>query len=940
MEVEDQPRGPPPGEAGEPDVTAVPREQGGGKTSEQRQGPSGGGTRSPEDAPSGAVPGPASPGPHGDPAAWHQLAPAEAAERLTVDPQAGLSPEEVHRRRALHGTNRIEEQPGRSPWRMLLAQFTDVMILVLIGAAVLSGLIGDPPDAIAIVVIVLLNGAIGFIQEYRAERAVAALRLLAAPSAKVLRGGRQSTLPSAQLVPGDVVRLEAGDGVPADLRLIEALQLTVEEAALTGESVPVTKQVSPLPGPDLPLGDRVNMAYKGTVVTVGRGTGLVVATGMRTELGRIAALLRGEGAAKTPLQKRLAEFGQRLALAALGICAIVFVIGLLRGESVILMFLTAVSLAVAAIPEALPAVVTVALALGARKMVKKQALIRRLPAVETLGSVTYICSDKTGTLTQNRMQVEHVAVGRRHLPQVPRMEEPGEAGRLLGRALALSNDAVLQDDGSMLGDPTEVALCVAARKSGYDKSRLETEAPRVAELPFDSDRKCMTTFHRDAEGLVAFTKGAPELVVPHCHQVLLDSEPVPLKREAMLEEAERMAVRGLRVLAVAFRRWPDLPDDPAPDRVERDLTLLGLVGLLDPPRPEVHEAVQLCRSAGLTTVMITGDHLATARAIAERLAIITSDDVAVTGQDLARMSREDFEAEVERVRVYARATPEQKITIIEALQKKGQFVAMTGDGVNDAPALKRADIGIAMGLSGTDVAREASHMILLDDNFATIVGAVREGRRIFDNIRRFIKYTMTSNAGEIWTIFLAPFAGLPIPLLPIHILWINLVTDGLPGLALAAEPEERDVMRRPPRPPDESIFAQGMWQDIVWVGLLMGGVSLATEAWAYHTGHAHWQTMVFTVLTLSQMGNVLAIRSERESFFTLGAFTNRPLLGAVLLTFALQMATVYVPVLNPIFKTEPLDPEELLVSLVLSCVVFISVECQKWCIRRGWLRRA
>lgn len=869
--------------------------------------------------------------------AWHVLSSSDVARQLTVDLQTGLSAGEVARRLTAYGPNAIQEHRARSPWRMLLDQFTDFMILVLIAAAIISGLIGEPPDAIAIMVIVLLNGVIGFIQEYRAERAVAALKLLAAPNAKVLREGRQATIPASQLVPGDVVVLEAGDGVPADVRLIEAVQLKVEEAALTGESVPVEKQARPLTEVELPLGDRLNMAYKGTLVTYGRGTGLVVATGMTTELGKIATLLREEEEVKTPLQKRLAQFGQRLALAALAICAIVFLVGVLRGESVTLMFLTAVSLAVAAIPESLPAVVTVSLALGARKMVKKQALIRRLPAVETLGSVTYICSDKTGTLTLNKMQVEQVAVAGHIAARVPPVGAQGEAGRLFGQALALSNDAMRQDNDRALGDPTEVALYVAAREAGYDKERLQSASPRLAELPFDSDRKCMTTFHREGESIIAFTKGAPERVVAQCEQVLTGSGPAIVKREAILDEAERMAANGLRVLAVAFRRWPELPDDLAPNRAERDLTFLGLVGLLDPPRPEAREAVTLCQSAGITPVMITGDHPATARAIANRLGIIADGRDVMTGQELARLRIEEFEERVERVRVYARAAPEQKITIVKALQDKGEFVAMTGDGVNDAPALRRADIGVAMGVTGTDVAREASHMILLDDNFATIVAAVREGRRIFDNIRRFIKYTMTSNAGEIWTIFLAPFLGLPIPLLPIHILWINLVTDGLPGLALAAEPEEKGLMQRPPRPPNESIFAHGMWQDIIWVGLLMGGVSLITQAWAYHTGHAHWQTMVFTTLTLSQMGNVLALRSERESFFTLGPLSNLPLLGAVLLTFVLQMATIYVPALNPIFKTEPLDPDELIFSLAISSVVFFAVEIEKWLIRRRWL---
>ncbi|MEY4706154.1 MAG: hypothetical protein RL042_2359 [Nitrospirota bacterium] len=870
-----------------------------------------------------------------DAPSWHVLSASDVAQRLTVDPQAGLSAGEAARRIAQYGLNDIRERPPRPLWRMFLDQFTDFMILVLIGAAIVSGIVGEPPDAIAIVVIVLLNGVIGFIQEYRAERAVAALKLLAASTALVRRGGHVTELSALQLVPGDVVLLEAGNVMPADLRLIETVQLKVDESPLTGESVPVEKRTAPLSEAEAPLGDRVNLAYKGTLVTYGRGAGLVVATGMQTELGRIASMLGKDEAVKTPLQKRLALFGQRLALAALAICAIVFAVGVLRGESVVLMFLTAVSLAVAAIPEALPAVVTVSLALGARRMVKKKALIRRLTAVETLGSVTYICSDKTGTLTQNKMRVELLVVGGQQESGLTGKEE---SWRRLMKAMALSNDATRQKDGRVIGDPTEVALFQGAEDRGYGKAELLAQSPRVAELPFDSDRKCMTTLHREGSAVVAFTKGAPEQVVALCEGQLTGDVRIALNPVEMLDRADRMAADGLRVLAVAYRTWPDLPEELTPDRVEIGLTFLGLVGLMDPPRDEAREAVALCKSAGITPVMITGDHPATARAIALRLGIIENHDTVLTGQELAKLSLDEYEERVEGIRVYARVSPEQKITIVKGLQDEGEFVAMTGDGVNDAPALQRADIGIAMGLTGTDVAREASHMILLDDNFATIVTAVGEGRRIFDNIRKFIKYALSCNAAEVWTIFLAPFLGMPIPLLPIHILWINLVTDGLPGLALAVEPEEKGLMERPPRPPRESIFAGGMWQDILWIGMLMAGVTLFTQAWAYRTGHAHWQTMVFTVLTLSQLGNVLALRSERESFFTLGPWTNRPLLGAVLLTVALQMATIYIPALNPIFKTEPLDLEELALCLALSSIVFIAVEIEKWCIRQGWLR--
>jgi Ca2+-transporting ATPase len=846
---------------------------------------------------------------------WHVEPTETFAGHHAVTPEQGLSEVEASRRLVEYGRNELPAGRRRGPLAMFLGQFADFMIIVLILAAVVSGLIGEPADSIAIVVIVLLNAAIGFIQEYRAEKAMAALKRMAAPTARVRREGAWREIDAAELVPGDVVELEAGSIVPADLRLLEAAQLRHEEAALTGESQPVDKHIHALFDAEVPIAERGNMAYKGTLVVHGRGIGGVVATGMGTELGRIANLLTGAQEGQTPLQKRLADFGRRLAWAVLAICLILFAAGVARGEDITLMFLTAVSLAVAAIPEALPAVVTISLALGAKRMVKQHALIRRLPAVETLGSVTYICSDKTGTLTQNKMRVEHT-----WLPGVTEQED-------FYRALALNNDCAFTRAGHPKGDPTEVALFLAADAAGYDKRELEALLPRVAELPFDSERKRMTTVHRELSGLVVFVKGAPESILPLCRDAPVNSA----------AEAESLAADGLRVMALAGKRLSALPEAVSHESLEVDLHFLGLAGLMDPPRAEAKRAVAECKAAGITPVMITGDHPATAATIARQLGILDDAGEVITGRELARMSQAEFEAVVERVRVYARVDPEQKIKIVQALQDKGEFVAMTGDGVNDAPALKRADIGVAMGKIGTDVAREASSLVLLDDNFATIVGAVRQGRRIFDNIRKFVKYTMTSNSGEIWTLFLAPFMGLPIPLLPIHILWINLVTDGLPGLALAVEPEEKGVMNRPPRHPKESIFAHGMWQHIVWVGLLMGGVSIVTQAWAYHTGSAHWQSMVFTVLTLSQMGHALAIRSERRSLFDLGFASNKPLLYAVLLTFALQMAVLYVPFLNPIFKTVPLGPDELLFCLVLSSVVFLAVEGEKWLIRRGRL---
>ena len=868
---------------------------------------------------------------------WHRMTPEDVLQRLQTNTDSGLSDTQVQQRRALHGSNVIPEGRQRSPARMLLDQFTDFMILVLIVAAAISGLIGDVTDTYVILAIILLNALIGFVQEFRAQRAVAALRNMAAPSARVTRAGQFMGVAAAELVPGDIVHLEAGNIVPADLRLISRANLMTQESALTGESLPVTKQVCALHAPDLTLGDRLNMAYKGTLVTYGRGLAVVVATGGHTELGRIALLLHATEDLRTPLQKRLTRFGRVIALAVIALCALMFVVGVLRGEPVVLMLLTAISLAVAAIPEALPAVVTISLALGAAKMVKKNTLVRRLPAVETLGSVTYICSDKTGTLTLNKMHVEQLYADGQLTWDADSDSRRGPVWQTLFHALALSNDTVRDDKGEPIGDPTEIALYLAAEHAGYLKSELNEQFPRIAEIPFDSDRQCMTTLHSDTTGVLAFVKGAPEKVLSASTSVLTRSGPAPLDTTLFIDTLEHMANAGLRVLALAVRRFPKLPDDISAEAIEQDLTLLGLVGMLDPPRSEAKEAIALCQSAGIIPVMITGDHPATARAIATRIGIQEQDGQVLSGQDLAQMTDEQLQDACRHVRVYARVSPEQKIHIVQALQASGEFVAMTGDGVNDAPALKQANIGIAMGITGTDVAKEAGDMILLDDNFSTIVTAVREGRRIFDNIRKFIKFVMTGNSGEIFTIFLAPFLGLPIPLLPIHILWVNLVTDGLPGLALSVENEEQGIMRRPPRPPDESIFAHGLWQHILWVGLLIGGLCLFTQAWAMRDGSAHWQTMVFTVLTLSQMLHVLAIRSESESLFTIGVASNRPLLAAVGLTFVLQMLLIYLPMFNAIFKTSPLSLGELGFCLLMSSVVLVAVEIEKALRRRGWL---
>jgi len=873
---------------------------------------------------------------------WHIKKINAVYEELNCSSE-GLSSDDVKKRIEKYGLNELIEAKKKTLLMMFLDQFKDFMIMILIVAAVVSGIIGELVDTIAIVVIVILNAIIGFVQEYRAEQAMKALKQMAALSALTLRNNNVTTIAASELVPGDIVYLEAGRIVPADIRLTETALLKIEEAALTGESVPVEKNVDTLNDESVPLGDRKNLAFKGTIISYGRGTGVVVDTGMETELGRIATLLQEEEEVKTPLQKRLAKFGQRLGIVVLAICAIVFIAGLLRGEAALLMFLTAISLAVAAIPEALPAVVTISLALGAKKMAKQNALVRKLPAVETLGSVTYICSDKTGTLTLNKMTVEEM-YDRNLGSGVWNLNDneilSGDSGsNLLFKAMALNNDSTKGEDGILIGDPTETALFEAAENAGYIKSEMEKSLPRVREIPFDSDRKLMTTFHSaDEGGVISFTKGALESILDQSDNILTSEGVKNIDeniRNEIIDASQEMANDGLRTLAFAMRKWEGLPEDSIPENSEKGLTFLGMTGLVDPPRDEAKEAVATCKRAGIKPVMITGDHPLTAKTIAKRLGIMEDGDRVLTGQELSKLSLEEFEEHVEEIRVYARVAPEQKIKIVKALQDKGEFVAMTGDGVNDAPALKRADIGIAMGITGTDVSKEASHMILLDDNFATIVKAVKEGRRIFDNIRKFIKYTMTSNSGEIWTIFLAPFLGLPIPLLPIHILWVNLVTDGLPGLAYAMEPAGKNIMKRSPRHPQENIFT-GMWSQIIWIGLLMGGLCIFTQSWAISSGRdqAHWQTMVFTVLCLSQMGNAFAIRSERESFFSLGAFSNMYMMSAVLLTFVLQMAVIYVPFLNTIFKTAPLSLFELTITLLISTVVFIAVETEKWWIRR------
>lgn len=844
---------------------------------------------------------------------WHSSH-IEQVYQETRSTAQGLTSIEAETRLKEQGPNSLKESKKISPWMIFLDQFRDFMIVVLLAAAIISGILGEATDTIIIISIIVLNALIGFIQEFRAEKALEALKKMASTHALVQRDGKPVNIPSEEIATGDLVFLESGNVVPADIRLTDTSSLLINESALTGESLPSEKNTDTIDGQDISLGDRLNMAFKSTQVNNGRGAGIAVATGMQTEIGRIAGLLQ-EDERDTPLKKRLADFGRKLSYIILFICFLLFGIGLIRGEAPVQMLLISVSLAVAAIPEALPALITIALALGARKMMMKKALIRKLPAVETLGSISYICSDKTGTLTMNRMKV----VKMEEAPE----EKLDDAFTPFYAALALNNDVKQSADGEMFGDPTEIALVEAAKETLQDRyTAAATKFPRVAELPFDSDRKCMTTVHRFGEKFLVLSKGAIESITKS------------LSPDAINPSWEKRSIewagQGIRVIAFAYRLMDKIPEPFTYDSVEKGLTISGIAGMIDPPREDIKRSIAECKTAGIKPVMITGDHPATAVAIASEIGIMEENDMAVTGPQLQAMSEDEFRNKVDHISVYARVSPEQKLRIVKALQMNHHFVAMTGDGVNDAPSLKAADIGVAMGINGTDVSKEAADMILLDDNFATIVRAIKEGRRIYDNIRKFVKYILTCNGAEIWTIFLAPLIGLPMPLLPVQILWINLVTDGLPGLALAGEKAEKDIMQRPPRPAGESLFAGGMSIHIIWVGMLMAAITLSTQAWALRYEYEHWQTMVFTVLSLSQLGHVLAIRSEKEFLFRRGIFTNIPLLSAVLLTFVLQITVIYLPAANAAFKTQPLSFNELVICIIASAVLFHAVEFEKW----------
>lgn len=885
---------------------------------------------------------------------WYALDVEQTCSELDSDLNKGLTFDEVVSRLKKYGVNSLKEAPPRSLLSMFVAQLKEALVLILIAAAAISCFLGEWSDAAVILAIVLVNAALGAYQERKAEQSLRALKKMTKPTAKVIRDGVVTRFDVEKLVPGDLVLLEAGDSVPADIRLTEVVSLKVNESILTGESVPVEKAVEPIAGEEVPLGDRRNMAFMGTTVASGRGGGLVVETGMRTELGRIAEMLQDTEPDVTPLQRRLAELGKILGLAAGVIVLVVFAAGIWRGERLLDMLMIAISLAVAAVPEGLPAVVTIVLSLGVIRMSRRMAVVRRLPAVETLGAVTVICTDKTGTLTKNEMTVTRLyaggeslnVTGSGYLPKGDFLSEDGETVdpqrkpclmlMLLGGLL--NSDARLEKIGEswrVIGDPTEGALVVLAAKAGLTKDEAEKVYPRLAEIPFDSSRKLMTTFHMIEGEVCSFTKGAPDVVLSRCSGIIGRSggtAPLAEEKRAFLSEVNsRLASQGLRVLALALRKWPAVPEALEPDAVENDLAFVGFFAIQDPARPEARDAVAIARRAGIRTVMITGDHRETALAIARELDIWRDGDGILTGMQLCGMDDERLKDEVDRTTIYARVSPEDKLRIVGALKAHGQVVAMTGDGVNDAPALKKADIGVAMGITGTDVAKEASDMVLLDDNFATIVRAVEEGRTIYGNIRKAVQYLLSCNIGEIVTIFFAIILGLRSPLTAIQLLWLNLITDGLPALSLGLEPPERGVMNRPPRKPWEGIMSGGVGFNIIWQGAVIGLLSLAVYWLAMSLGKTleEARTMTFAAMALMQLVHSFNARSLKESVFSLGIFTNRSLVWAFLGSLSLQLCVLFIPLLRKLFEVVLLSVGEWLIIIGFSLVPLLVVEMYK-----------
>ena len=901
---------------------------------------------------------------------WHNKTLPDVLEAFRVTPEFGLTATEVQSRYKKFGPNELIEQKSRSIFKMLWGQFTETMVMILIIAAIVSLFLQHWLEAFSILAIVVLFAILGFIQEYRAEKALAALKKLAKPFVRVVRDGNLTEISSHELVPGDIILIENGNIVPADCRIIEAHNLTVQESALTGESLAIIKRSDILESENLTLGDRKNMVYMGTIVTQGRGIAIVVATGMFTELGNIARMLQKVKSEQTPLQKRLDNVGKILAIAGGIIAFLIALFGALRGEDIGEMFLVAISVAVAIVPEGLPAVVTVTLAIGARRMLARNALIRKLPAVETLGSVTDICSDKTGTLTQNKMTVNMIATPHFTL-QMENLDTALHANELkkdisfstLLIAGSMCNDATLSNNNkeedhkaTAIGDPTEAALVMAANSFKLNKNDLEKAFPRIGEIPFDSDRKRMTTIHKvniesggqvldlihfnrkaEAPGL-SFTKGAFDGLLKISAKVLLDNKIVDLNdtiKNKLIKSNKEFAEKGIRVLGVGYKVYDKIPDE---SKVEKDIVLLGLIGMIDPPREEVKQAVLKCKRAGIRPIMITGDHPLTANFIARDLGISVDNSV-ITGAELELMSDIDLRKLVDKVSVYARVSPEHKLRIVQALQQQGHIAAMTGDGVNDAPALKQADIGVAMGVTGTDVSKEASDMVLRDDDFATIVAAVEEGRVIYDNIRKFVKFSIAGNLGKVLVMVLVPLitimmSGLgltpiTIPLVPLQLLWLNLLTDGLLGLGLGVEPAESLTMQRPPLSPKSNIFSDGVGGQILRTGIIIGIISVSIGIIAWAGQNPNWQTMIFSGLAFAQMWQALATRSFRDSVFQTGLFTNKVMFSMIILTLLMQLAAVYVPFLQVFLSTKPLSLNELLLCILVSGLVLFETEIEK-----------
>lgn len=889
---------------------------------------------------------------------WYQMTTEDIVQSQRSEPSKGLSTDEAGKRLEEHGLNELSEGTKLSPVALLLNQFKDFMVLVLMGATLISGLLGEYLDAITIIAIIIMNGILGFMQEFRAERSLRALKELSAPNAKVLRSGVLEQLPARDLVPGDIVLIESGDRVPADVRFIEANGLYVEESALTGESVPVSKHISAIESDEVPLGDQRNLGFMGTMVTRGTAKGIVIRTGMNTEMGKIADLIQSTESTETPLQHRLEQLGKILIIVALALTVVVVIAGIVHGQEPYGMFLAGVSLAVAAIPEGLPAIVTIALALGVQRMIQRKAIVRKLPSVETLGCASVICSDKTGTLTQNKMTVTHLWVGGSVLevtgdgydPSGHILENSGPAdirnNQMLRRLLQVSvlcNNASLFEEKAetkrkkqakdeqpstwtIKGDPTEGALVVLGAKAGVTHQSMEGQYRRIGEFPFDSERKRMSVLVEHQGGRMVCTKGAPDVLLQQCSYVLWENRVIPFTqtlKQKVLAANEGMAKNALRVLGLAYREVKPTERCEEEYEVENGLVFVGLTGMIDPPRKEVRDAIAKCRKAGIKTVMITGDHQSTAEAIAKQLGIFPpAGGLAFNGQQLSQLSDDDLDKHVEDAYVYARVSPEHKLRIVKALQRRGHVVAMTGDGVNDAPAIKAADIGIAMGISGTDVSKEASSLVLSDDNFATIVAAIEEGRGIYENIRKFIRYLLASNVGEIMTMFLAMMAGLPLPLVPIQILWVNLVTDGLPAMALGVDQAEKDLMQQKPRGARENIFARRLGWKIISRGILIGLCTLAAFWIVLGQGQddatlVKAQTVAFATLVMAQLIHVFDCRSSR-SIFHRNPLQNIYLVLAVLSSLILMLAVLYIPQLQPIFKTVPLHWKDWVIVLVFA----------------------